>query len=115
MYGHSPGVKNDDTSRSADESGAKLASVPGTMMIVWAKMIGITLAVRSRTGMKVFFPSWILPRPITFRGTWIGMRRDAMVIDTVSATTPRMMIRYPITPSAETTLVWTYWTSWMND
>src|SRR6478736_9572155 len=102
MYGQSPGVKKVDTSRRADESGAKLASVPGTMMIVWAKMIGITLAVRSRTGMKVFFPSWIRPRPMTLRGTWIGMRREAIVIATVRATTAVMMTRYATTPRAET-------------
>src|ERR1041384_1033762 len=53
----------------------KFATVPGTMMTVCAKMIGITPAVISRIGMKVFWPSRIRPRPMTFRGIWIGMRR----------------------------------------
>ena len=58
------------------------------MMMVWAKMIGITLAVRSRIGMKVFCPSRIRPRPMTLRGIWIGIRRAAIVIADVSAMTP---------------------------
>src|SRR5207244_11519466 len=45
----------------------KAASVPGTMMSDWAKMIGITLAVLSRSGMNVFCPSRMRPRPITLR------------------------------------------------
>ena len=69
----------------------KLASVPGTMMMVWAKMIGITLAVSSRIGMNVFWPSRIRPRPITLRGIWIGMRRAAIVIAVVAAMTPTRM------------------------
>ena len=54
-------------------------------MIDWAKMIGITPAVISRSGMKVFCPSRIRPRPITLRGIWIGMRRAAIVIATTAA------------------------------
>src|SRR5438477_457641 len=65
----------------------KAASVPGTMMSDWAKMIGITFAVLSRRGMNVFCPSRIRPRPITLRGIWIGMRRAATVTATVPATT----------------------------
>ena len=57
----------------------------GTMMTVWAKMIGITPAVISRIGMKVFCPSRMRPRPITLRGIWIGMRRAAIVIATTAA------------------------------
>ena len=55
------------------------------MMIVWAKMIGITPAVMSRIGMKVFCPSRIRPRPMTLRGIWIGMRRAAIVMATTAA------------------------------
>src|SRR5688572_26897325 len=102
MYGQSPGVMNDDASRRKAESGKKLARVPGTMMIVWAKMIGITEAVSSRTGMKLFFPSWIRPRPMTLRGTWIGIRRADMVIATVTAMTPTMMARYTKAPRGDT-------------
>ena len=78
LYAHPPGTKKFEMS---DISGllVKLARVPGTMMIVWAKMIGMTPAVSSRIGMKVFWPSRIRPRPITLRGIWIGMRRAAMV------------------------------------
>ena len=65
----------------------KLARVPGTMMIVWAKMIGITPAVMSRIGMKVFWPWVIRPRPITFLGIWTGIRRAAMVMPTTAAVT----------------------------
>ncbi len=56
-------------------------------MIVWAKMIGITPAVISRIGMKVFWPWVIRPRPITLRGIWTGIRRAAMVIPTTAAVT----------------------------
>src|SRR5881392_293219 len=40
-----------------------LIIVPGTMMSDWAKMMGITFAVLSRSGMNVFWPSRIRPRP----------------------------------------------------
>src|ERR1041385_4480607 len=63
----------------------KFAMVPGTMMMVWANTIGMTPAVMRRIGMKVFWPSRIRPRPITFRGIWIGIRRAAMVIATTEA------------------------------
>ena len=48
-----PGAKN---AAMSDRAGIfrKFAIVPGTMMIVWAKMIGITPAVMIRIGMKVF-------------------------------------------------------------
>ena len=46
----------------------KAAAVPGTTMKDWAKMMGITPAELSRIGMKLFWPSWIRPRPTAFRG-----------------------------------------------
>ncbi len=87
----------------------KLASVPGTMMMVWAKMIGITPAVMSRIGMKVFCPSRIRPRPMTFRGIWIGIRRAAMVIATTAATTATRIARNDTAPKALTTPDSTNW------
>src|SRR5215470_17141101 len=85
-YGSSRGVKKSAIERSHSFL-VKLASVPGTMMIVWAKMIGITPAVISRIGMKVFWPWVIRPRPITFLGIWTGIRRAAIVIPTTAAVT----------------------------
>ena len=52
--------------KNGDEE--KAESVPGTMMNDWAKMIGITPAEFTRRGTKLFWPSRIRPRPITFRG-----------------------------------------------
>src|SRR6266487_3715288 len=69
-----------------------VATVPGTMMSDCAKMIGITPALLMRSGMNVFWPSRILPRPITLRGICTGMRRAATVIATVPATTSTHMI-----------------------
>ena len=69
-----------------------VATVPGTMMSDCAKMIGITPALLMRSGMKVFCPSRILPRPITLRGICTGMRRAATVMATVAATTSSIMI-----------------------
>jgi hypothetical protein len=51
---------------------AERASVPGRMMIDWAKMIGITPAELMRSGMKLFCPSRTRPRPITLRGICTG-------------------------------------------
>src|SRR5438876_8460634 len=42
----------------------KVATVPGTMISDCAKMIGITPALLMRSGMNVFCPSRIRPRPI---------------------------------------------------
>src|SRR5438034_9283696 len=64
-----------------------VATVPGTMISDWAKMIGITPALLMRSGMKVFCPSRMRPRPITLRGIWTGIRRAATVMATVPATT----------------------------
>ena len=64
-----------------------VATVPGTMISDCAKMIGITPALLMRSGMNVFCPSRIRPRPITLRGIWTGIRRAATVIATVPATT----------------------------
>ena len=58
-----------------------------------AKMIGITPEELIRSGMNVFCPSRIRPRPMTLRGIWIGMRRAATVTATVPATTSTMMSR----------------------
>src|SRR6266571_3917501 len=69
----------------------KLAIVPGTMMSDCAKMIGITPEELMRSGMNVFCPSRMRPRPITLRGIWIGMRRAATVTATVPATTSTMI------------------------
>ena len=68
-----------------------VAIVPGTMMSDCAKMIGITPDELIRSGMKVFCPSRIRPRPITLRGIWMGMRRAATVTATVPATTSTMI------------------------
>ena len=81
------------------------------MMMVCAKMIGITPAVMSRIGMKVFCPSRIRPRPITLRGIWMGIRRAAIVIATTAAITPTRMARNATAPSAVTTPVCTNWSS----
>ena len=62
------------------------ASVPGTMMMDWAKMMGITPAELIRRGMKLFCPSRTRPRPMTFRGICTGSFRDAMVMATTPAT-----------------------------
>ena len=71
----------------------KVAIVPGTMINDCAKMIGITPEELIRSGMNVFCPSRIRPRPMTLRGIWIGMRRAATVTATVPATTSTMMSR----------------------
>ena len=68
-----------------------VASVPGTMISDCAKMMGITPDELMRSGMNVFCPSRIRPRPITLRGIWIGIRRAATVTATVPATTSTMM------------------------
>ena len=68
-----------------------VATVPGTMISDCAKMIGITPALLMRSGMKVFCPSRMRPRPITLRGIWTGIRRAATVMATVPATTSTMM------------------------
>ena len=73
------------------------------MMIVWAKMIGITPAVISRIGMKVFWPSRIRPRPMTLRGIWMGIRRAAIVMATTAAMTATRITRKNRTPGALTT------------
>src|SRR6184192_4886878 len=65
--------------------------VPGTMISDWAKMMGITPDELMRSGMNVFCPSRIRPRPMTLRGIWIGIRRAATVTATVPATTSTMM------------------------
>src|SRR6266576_3906413 len=52
----------------------KVASVPGTMISDCAKMIGMTPDELMRSGMNVFCPSRIRPRPTTLRGIWIGAR-----------------------------------------
>src|SRR5438094_203702 len=83
----------------------KLATVPGTMMMVWANTIGMTPAVISRIGMKVFWPSRIRPRPMTFRGIWIGIRRAAMVIATPEAIAPTATRMRITTPRTEITFV----------
>ena len=64
-----------------------VATVPGTMISDWAKMIGITPEELMRSGMNVFCPSRMRPRPMTLRGIWTGMRRAATVTATVPATT----------------------------
>ena len=89
----------------------KLARVPGTMMMVWAKMIGITPAVMSRIGMKVFWPSRMRPRPITLRGIWIGIRRAAMVIATTAPITATTTASSTMAPNGEMTPVRTNCTS----
>ncbi len=66
------------------------AIVPGTMMSDCAKMIGITPEELMRSGMNVFCPSRMRPRPMTLRGIWIGMRRAATVTATVPITTSTM-------------------------
>src|ERR1044071_670010 len=76
------------------------AIVPGTMMSDWAKMMGITFAVLRRSGMKVFCPSRIRPRPMTLRGIWMGIRRAAMVMATTAAMTATRMDRNSTTPGA---------------
>ena len=52
-----------------------------------AKMIGITPEELMRSGMNVFWPSRMRPRPMTLRGIWMGMRRAATVTATVAPTT----------------------------
>ena len=84
------------------------------MMIVWAKMIGITPAVISRIGMKVFCPSRIRPRPITLRGIWMGIRRAAIVMATTAAMTATRMARNSSTPGALTTPLLMNWSRWME-
>jgi len=73
------------------------------MMMVWAKMIGITPAVISRIGMNVFCPSRMRPRPITLRGIWIGMRRAAMVMPVTAAMDATRTARNRMPPGSETT------------
>ena len=90
LYAAVPGAKN---AAMSDRAGIlrKFAIVPGTMMIVWAKMIGITPAVMIRIGMNVFWPSRMRPRPMTLRGICTGMRRDAIVMATTAAMTATVM------------------------
>src|ERR1043166_1195431 len=68
-----------------------VATVPGTMISDCAKMIGITPDELIRSGMNVFCPSRMRPRPITLRGICTGMRRAATVIATVAPTTTSIM------------------------
>ena len=68
--------------------GKNAAAVPGTTMNDWAKMIGITPAEFTRSGMKLFCPSRMRPRPTTFRGICTGIFRAAMVMATTPALTP---------------------------
>jgi hypothetical protein len=58
------------------------------MMKDWAKMIGITPAAFTRNGTKLFWPSWILPRPTTFLGICTGICRAPIVIETTAAVVP---------------------------
>ena len=60
------------------------------MMTDCAKIMGITPAEFRRMGMYVLAPSRIRPRPMTFRGIWIGIRRAATVKATTPAITPIM-------------------------
>src|SRR5664279_3997396 len=111
LYGNEPGARKEATSDSHGTR-AKDAMVDGTMMTVWAKMIGITPAVISRIGMKVFWPSRTRPRPITFRGIWIGNRRAAIVIATTAATMPTSTTRKNAAGIGWTRPSLTYWAPW---
>src|SRR6266545_6404001 len=93
----------------------ELAIVPGMMMMVWANTIGITPAVIRRIGMKVFWPSRIRPRPMTFRGIWIGIRRAAMVIATTEAMAASATTTRRTAPPTEITLFLTDWNIWTAD
>ena len=73
--------------RLSDATPLNCATVPGTMISDCAKMMGITPALLMRSGMNVFCPSRMRPRPMTLRGICTGIRRDATVTATVPATT----------------------------
>ena len=64
--------------------GKKLENVPGTNMIDWAKMIGITPAALTRSGRCVLCPPYTL-RPTTRRGYCTVILRCPCVISTTEA------------------------------
>jgi len=77
-------------------------------MIDWANTIGMTPAELIRSGMNDFCPSRMRPRPITLRGIWIGMRRAATVMATVTHTTTSMMAASTISRGQSTAPVRRY-------
>ena len=83
------------------------AIAPGTTITDDAKMIGMTPAALTRSGMKFFAASRCLPRDMVRCGIWIITRRAAIVTAIVPATTATITMPSTTSEKGPTACVFT--------